>query len=77
MENEDLKMNPYDRLQSILSEKDSGKLTKNASDRLDELFGDKKEESFLDKIRKFFHKIDRMIFKPGSRMNTTFYKRNN
>ena len=76
MENEDLKMKPYDRLQSILSEKDSGKLTKNASDRLDELFGDKKEESFLDKIRKFFHKIDRMIFKPESRIfNTTYHKR--
>ena len=41
-------------------------------------FGDKKEESFLYKIRKFFHKIDRMIFKPESRMfNTTYHKRNN
>lgn len=76
MENEDLKLRPYDRLQSILSEKDNGKLTKNASDRLDELFGDEKKESFLDKIRKFFLKIDRLIFKSGSRMyNTTYYKR--
>jgi hypothetical protein len=77
MENEDLMMKPYDRLQSILSEKDGGKLTKNASDRLDELFGDTKKESLLDKIRNLFKKIDRFIFKPGSRMNTTFYKRKN
>jgi len=76
MENEDLKLRPYDRLQSILSEKDNGKLTKNASDRLDELFGNKKEERFLDKIKNFFLKIDRLIFKSGSKMyNSTYYKR--
>jgi len=76
MENEDLKLRPYDRLQSILSEKDNGKLTKNASDRLDELFGNKKEESFFDKIKSFFLKIDRLIFKSGSKMyNSTYYKR--
>ena len=77
MESEDLKLKPYDRLQSILSEKDNGKLTKNASEKLDELFGSKdKETSFFDKVRDFFLKIDKKIFKSSSRMfNTTFYKR--
>jgi hypothetical protein len=77
MESEDLKLKPYDRLQAILSEKDNGKLTKNASEKLDELFGSKdKETSFFDKVRDFFLKIDKKIFKSSSRMfNTTFYKR--
>ena len=76
MESEDLKLKPYDRLQSILSEKDKGKLTKNASEKLDELFGSKDKETFFDKVRNFFLKIDKMIFKSSSRMfNTTFYKR--
>jgi hypothetical protein len=76
MESEDLKLKPYDRLQSILSEKDNGKLTKNASEKLDELFGSKDKENFLDKVRNFFLKIDKMIFKSSSRIfNTTFYKR--
>ena len=51
MESEDLKLKPYDRLQSILSEKDKGKLTKNASEKLDELFGSKDKETFFDKVR--------------------------
>ena len=76
MESEDLKLKPYDRLQSILSEKDNGKLTKNASEKLDELFGNKDKETFLDKVKNFFLKMDKMIFKSSSRMfNTTFYKR--
>jgi len=77
MESEDLKLKPYDRLQAILSEKDNGKLTKNALEKLDELFGSKdKENSFFDKVRDFFLKIDKKIFKSSSRMfNTTFYKR--
>jgi hypothetical protein len=76
MESEDLKLNPYDRLQAILSEKDNGKLTKNASEKIDELFGNKYKETFLDKVRNFFLKIDKKIFKSSSRMfNTTFYKR--
>ena len=67
MENEDLKLKPYDRLQAILSEKDSGKLTKNGESKLDELLGN---------IRDFFLKIDSKIFKSPSRMfNTTYYKR--
>jgi hypothetical protein len=76
MENEDLKLNPYDRLQSILSEKDSGKLTQNASSKLDELFDIEKKETFFDKVKMFFLKIDRKIFKSPSRtFNTTYYKR--
>ena len=76
MENEDLKLKPYDRLQAILSEKDSGKLTKNGESKLDELLGNTKKKTFLDKIRNFFLKIDSKIFKSPSRMfNTTYYKR--
>jgi hypothetical protein len=76
MENEDLKLKPYDRLQAILSEKDSGKLTKNGESKLDELLGNTKKKTFLDKIRDFFLKIDSKIFKSPSRMfNTTYYKR--
>jgi hypothetical protein len=76
MENEDLKLKPYDRLQAILSEKDSGKLTKNGESKLDELLGNTKKKTFLDKIKDFFLKIDSKIFKSPSRMfNTTYYKR--
>lgn len=76
MENEDLKLKPYDRLQAILSEKDSGKLTKNGESKLDELLGNTKKKTFLDKIRDFFLKIDSKIFKSPSRMfNTTYHKR--
>ena len=76
MENEDLKLKPYDRLQAILSEKDSGKLTKNGESKLDELLGVVKEKTILDKIKDFFLKIDSKIFKSPSRMfNTTYYKR--
>ena len=76
MENEDLKLKPYDRLQSILSEKDTGKLTKNGESKLDELLGESKEKTFFDKIKDFFLKIDSNIFKSPSRMfNTNYYKR--
>jgi hypothetical protein len=76
MENEDLKLKPYDRLQAILSEKDTGKLTKNGESKLDELLGESKEKTFFDKIKDFFLKIDSKIFKSPSRMfNTTYYKR--
>jgi hypothetical protein len=76
MENEDLKLKPYDRLQSILSEKDTGKLTKNGESKLDELLGESKEKTFLDKIKDLFLKIDSKIFKSPSRMfNTNYYKR--
>jgi hypothetical protein len=76
MENEDLKLKPYDRLQSILSEKDTGKLTKNGESKLDELLGESKEKTFFDKIKDLFLKIDSKIFKSPSRMfNTNYYKR--
>lgn len=76
MENEDLKLKPYDRLQTILSEKDTGKLTKNGESKLDELLGNTKKKTFFDKIKDFFLKIDSKIFKSPSRMfNTTYYKR--
>lgn len=76
MENEDLKLKPYDRLQAILSEKDTGKLTKNGESRLDELLGNTKKRTIFDKIKDFFLKVDSKIFKSSSRMfNTTYYRR--
>ena len=72
---DDLKMRPYDRLQAILSEKNSGKLTENAKSNLDLLLGEKKEPTILDKIYEFFQKIDRFIFKPRSRKYNTMYSR--
>jgi hypothetical protein len=75
MENEDLKLKPYDRLQSILSEKDTGKLTKNGESKLDELLGESKEKTFFDKIKDLFLKIDSKIFKSPRIFNTNYYKR--
>ena len=76
MENEDLKLKPYDRLQAILSEKDTGKLTKNGKSKLDELLGDTKKITIFERIKDFFLRIDSKIFKSPSKMfNTTYYKR--
>lgn len=72
---DDLKMKPYDRLQAILSEKNSGKLTPNAESNLDLLFGEKKEPTLWTKISDFFKKIDSLVFKPRSRKYNTMYSR--
>jgi hypothetical protein len=72
---DDLKMKPYDRLQAILSEKNSGKLTPNAKSNLDLLFGEKKEPTFWNKISDLFRKIDSFVFKPRSRKYNTMYSR--
>lgn len=70
---EDLKLKPYDRLMSILSEKNTGQLTKSASDKLDFLLEEK--PSFLTKLKNFFAKIDGYIFKERSRTNNSIYQR--
>jgi len=76
MENEDLKLKPYDRLKTILSEKNTVKLTKIGESKLDELLGNSNKRTIFDKIKDFFLKIDSKIFKSPSRMfNTTYYKR--
>lgn len=66
----DIKLPPYQRLKSILTE---GELTEKASDNLDEILGIKKKEpNFVDKIIGFFKKIDSLIFRKSNRMyNTT------
>ena len=71
MENENLKLKPYDRLQSIFSEKNSGKLTENAADKLDYLLNSKNEvdgvieigifQKIIQSISNFFKKIIRQI----------------
>lgn len=86
MENENLKLKPYDRLQSIFSEKNSGKLTENAADKLDYLLSSKNEvdgkieigifQKIIQSISNFFQKIDGKIFSPKSKkFNTTFQRR--
>ena len=66
----DIKLPPYQRLKSILTE---GELTDKASTNLDELLGVKKKSpNFVDKIIGFFKKIDSLIFRKSNRMyNTT------
>jgi hypothetical protein len=76
------RMSSYDRLQSIFADKDAqeGKLTPEASEKLDFLLGEEKTPSkvslILEKIKSFFNKIDSKIFAKKSRVwNTTYYKR--
>ena len=75
-----VKLNPYDRLQSIFSEKDSGKLTQNAADKIDYLLGEEKQpiklNLFLEKLKEIFNKFDNFIFRKNSRkINNQFYSR--
>jgi hypothetical protein len=70
---EDLKLKPYDRLMSILSESNDGQLTKNASDKIDFLLEEK--PTFIERVKSFFSKIDGFIFKERSRTNNSIYQR--
>lgn len=54
MENDDLKLKPYDRLKSILSESDDVKLTNKASEKIDQILGIKKNNTIFDTIKSFF-----------------------
>jgi hypothetical protein len=76
------RMSSYDRLQSIFAEKDAemGKLTPEASEKLDFLLGIENKPSKIgqiwSKVKSFFNKIDSKIFAKRSRMwNTTYSKR--
>lgn len=79
MENEDLKLKPYDRLQSIFSEKNTGKLTESGASKLDYLLNiDKKPNIFsiwIEKIKSVFSKMDGLIFSKGDRKNNTGFHR--
>jgi hypothetical protein len=76
MKNTDLKLNPYDRLQSILSEKNNGKLSIKAESKLDELLDIKKKDTIFSKFKNIFEKIDNFIFrKKIKRNNNIYYKR--
>lgn len=72
---DNLKLNPYDRLKSILNE---GELTEKGSNNLDQILGieKQKQNKIIEKILLLFKKIDGFIFKKPNRMyNTTYYKR--
>jgi hypothetical protein len=75
-----VKLNPYDKLQSIFSENNSGELTQTAYDKIDYLLGEEKQPNkvnlFLEKLKDIFNKIDNFIFRKNSRkMNNQFYSR--
>ena len=53
MENDDLKLKPYYRLKSILSESDDVKLTNEASEKIDQILGIKKNNTIFDTIKSF------------------------
>jgi len=54
MENDELKLKPYDRLKSILSESDDVKLTNEASEKIDQILDIKKNNTIFDTIKSFF-----------------------
>lgn len=74
-----IKLNPYDRLQSIFSQKENLGLTESASKKLDFLLKKdeevKKEFSFLTKIKDIFNKLDNFIFRKPSRISNEFHSR--
>lgn len=72
---EDIKLKPYDKLQSILSEKNAGKLTDTASNKLDFLLNVENKKSFFTKIFYFFKKIDSFVFKKADSQMTNRYHR--
>ena len=70
-----LKLNPYDKLRSILNE---GELTQRGSDNLDEILGLKPKQSqknLVEIIISIFNKIDSWIFRKPSKIGNTYYKR--
>lgn len=80
MENEDIKLKPYDRLQSIFSEKNTDKLSKSSASKLDYLLNiDEKSNIFsiwIEKAKSVFSKMDGLIFSKGDRRsNTGFHRR--
>jgi ABC-type lipoprotein release transport system permease subunit len=70
------KITPYQKLQMILSEKDKGKMTERASSNIDNLLGIEYKETFLDKLKSFFKKIDSKIFQKGQKIQGRYQKRN-
>jgi hypothetical protein len=75
-----VKLNPYDKLQSLFSDKDDIKLSDSAKEKLDFLLGEEEKPNYLkkifDKIMNLFSKIDGFIFREKSRiMNNEFHSR--
>ena len=62
MENDELKLKPYDRLKSILSDSDNI-LTDKASDKIDQILDIKRNNTIFDVVKNTFLKIDRIIFR--------------
>ena len=74
LDKEDLRLLPYDRLKSILTDEI---LTEKASANLDELLGIKsiKKNNLFTKIADIFKKIDSVIFKKPSKISNNPHKR--
>lgn len=80
MEEENINVTPYQRLQAILSEGKKAselKLTDKGSNNLDSLFGDDKVESktLWDKIKNFFSMVDSKIFNKPTKITNRYQKR--
>lgn len=79
--NDNLNLTPYDRLQSILSEKNAGKLTDNASEKLDFILNIPEKKRFalfeiFQKIWIYLKRANDFIFPPrNNKFNTIYQKR--
>jgi len=76
----ELKLSPYERLQSILNENENKVLSGQASEKIDFILGtesnQKIQNKVISKIKEFLKSIDGFIFRKKSRvMNTQFYSR--
>lgn len=77
-ENKIEKLPPYQRLQNLFSEGEDPVLTEKASDNINKLLGIKETEykpSFFDKIKKFFKKMDGLIFAKNAKVSNRYQKR--
>lgn len=72
---EDQKLDPYQRLKSILNDGHES-LTTQASENLDKLLGtENKKQTLADKIADFIRKIDGLIFSRSKNIYNTKYNR--
>lgn len=69
------KLPPYNRLQNMFSEGEEPVLTEKANDNINKLLGVEDKPSILDKIKKFFQKIDGYIFAKNGKITNKFNSR--
>lgn len=71
---DDQKLPPYQRLKILIN--DETELTEKGSKNLDILLGtEEKKPTIFDKIKRFFIKIDTIIFVKKSKITNKYHKR--